>query len=69
MTLLDRRKRKPQIKWTPEKLKFLRDMYPTHSLRQLTTVLNERFGTNISEKAIGFQLSRHKIKKVLAAAP
>lgn len=63
-----KKKSKPQIKWTDERVNFLRDNYPVMKLPELTKAFNKQFSTSITEKAVGFQLSRRCItKKKLAA--
>lgn len=60
-----RRKTKPQIRWTGERVQFLRDHYPNMILPRLTRAFNDAFGVTVTEKAIGFQLSWRSIRKTV----
>ena len=63
-----RRKTKPQIRWTEERVRFLKDNYPTMILPRLTKAFNETFGVTVSERAISFQLSWRSIHKAVRMA-
>jgi hypothetical protein len=60
-----RRKTKPQIRWTSDRVKFLREHYPDMILPRLTRAFNDAFGVTVTEKAIGFQLSWRSIRKTV----
>jgi hypothetical protein len=62
-------RRTPQIRWGPtdgERISYLRDNYPSMTLREVTAGFNSRFGERVSEAAVGFQLNAHRILKVAA---
>lgn len=61
----------PQIRWGQhdgERVEFLRSHYPSMSVKELTRAFNARFGTEVSEAAVGFQLHRFRILKRRAPA-
>lgn len=60
---LPRVRTKPQIRWTLERIQFLRDNYPNQILPELTKSFNRTFGVSVTEKSIGFQLTTRQIRK------
>jgi uncharacterized protein (DUF2249 family) len=58
--------KQPQIRWgrpEGERIQFLVNNYPHMSAKDLTKAFNAKFGVEVSEAAVGFQLHRFRILK------
>ncbi len=56
-------KRKPQIRWKPEYVEFLRNQYPYHTTVELSEMMAETFDVKVSPSAVGFVIWKSRIPK------